>query len=154
MNCPDAELLSAVLDGEASEAETRSLDRHLGGCAACRSLAAELRGLKAALEAQPVPPMPGDLRASLERMAAEVSRPRAPARAWLRAGLWRPALALSLACAALLLAVIRRPGPEIPLDLVLAAHEQYERRLPLAPTEQILAGLPGRLARAEAGGEE
>jgi predicted anti-sigma-YlaC factor YlaD len=46
--------VSAQLDGELSEFEQALLNGHLERCPSCRSFAAELRGLTAALRAAPV----------------------------------------------------------------------------------------------------
>jgi anti-sigma factor RsiW len=48
------ELVSLELDGELSELEAARLENHLGHCAACRQLKAELAGLTLALRAVPL----------------------------------------------------------------------------------------------------
>ncbi|HEX6490140.1 MAG TPA: zf-HC2 domain-containing protein [Gaiellaceae bacterium] len=60
-----AELVSLELDGELSELEAARLEEHLGHCAACRALRAELAGLTLALRAVP-----------LERLERPVTLPR------------------------------------------------------------------------------
>lgn len=52
------EQISAYVDGELSAAETRALEAHLAGCAACQQELAELRQLRALLRALPAPLAP------------------------------------------------------------------------------------------------
>ena len=68
-----AELVSLELDGELSELEAARLETHLGQCAACRSLKAELAGLTLALRAVPLEQLERPV--TLPRRAAFSLRP-------------------------------------------------------------------------------
>ena len=105
--------------------------------------------------------MPEDLRRALQGMI-----PR-PAPWWktllgeLGAGLMRPAAALSFSLAAALTIVwlVRhRPGPshqdELPVEMLLAAHNQYALTMPLAPEERIVADLPAQFDEETTGGAD
>jgi predicted anti-sigma-YlaC factor YlaD len=62
------EVLSARLDGEASDVEVARLDVHLARCAACRAYAAELDGLHRRARvrsAEPVPDLSGSILATI-----------------------------------------------------------------------------------------
>jgi anti-sigma factor RsiW len=51
------ELASLELDGELSQLDAARLESHVAGCAACRSLRAELHGLTTALRGAPLEPL-------------------------------------------------------------------------------------------------
>jgi len=159
MNCPDKEALSAYLDGETGGSESAALAGHLEGCGLCRARLKTLRAVKAAVSAAvQAPPMPADLRRALQDMI-----PR-PAPWWRRllgegAGPLRPAAAVSFCLAAalaLVWAARHRPGrssrDELPVEMLLAAHSQYELTMPLAPEERIVADLAAQLDEETAGG--
>jgi len=162
MNCPDKEALSAYLDGEAEAPEARALAAHMEECSPCRSRINVLKALKAAVSAAvPVPPMPDDLRRALQGMV------RRPEPWWKRiieeagAGLMRPAAALSFSMAAVLALtwVVRnrrdeRRLDELPVETLLAAHNQYALTMPLAAEERIIAELPVESDDDSAGGAD
>ncbi|HAH05866.1 MAG TPA: hypothetical protein DCM05_04940 [Elusimicrobia bacterium] len=139
MNCPDRDLLSAYVDGELSPSEARELEGHLGACGRCRSKVKTFRALKAAVSAAaPAPAMPDDLKRTLRGMAARRGEP-----AWKRSlselafGWKSPAAAAAFSLAAVLAVVwaVRRPAPEreeLPVEMLLAAHSEYAKTLPLA----------------------
>jgi anti-sigma factor RsiW len=62
-----ARSLSLRLDGELSELEEVALDRHLVGCVACRTLAAETAAFTALLRAAPLVGLDHELRVELPR---------------------------------------------------------------------------------------
>jgi anti-sigma factor RsiW len=150
MTCPDKELLSAFADGELASSEAHGVEDHLKECGRCRSRVKTLRALKAAVSAAaPSPAMPEDLRRVLQGMAA-----RPAASGWKRffhelgAG-WAgaaTAAAFSLAAVLAVVWVVRQRPPdrqeELPLEMLLAAHNQYARTMPLAPEEGLVAGMP------------
>jgi predicted anti-sigma-YlaC factor YlaD len=74
-SCRDA--LSARLDGEEPGAPEAVVDRHLGGCAACRAWSAQLTAGAGALRLTPVEPVP-DLTAPILAAAAARRRARTP----------------------------------------------------------------------------
>jgi anti-sigma factor RsiW len=80
--CEDIrELLSARIDGELSEAESRKLDEHLGSCPACREELVELERVWRALEVLgDVKVPPGLEERTLARVLSAERRPGAPSR--------------------------------------------------------------------------
>ncbi|MBI5201109.1 MAG: zf-HC2 domain-containing protein [Elusimicrobia bacterium] len=157
--CPAGELLSAYVDREANPSEERRIDLHLADCGACRSRVRSLGRLKTAVRNQPLPPLPAALKADLLALARD-----AQARA---EGSWRgrikaffELLAASVAtpagaaaAAALLLALAWGgwrfgAGTNVPVDFVLAAHNEYARTMPLAATERIMTELPVQITSA------
>ncbi|MCX5789281.1 MAG: zf-HC2 domain-containing protein [Elusimicrobia bacterium] len=167
-DCPRRDLLSAYVDREANPSEERRVDLHLADCAACRAQVRSLGRLKAAVRNQPVPPMPADLRESLMAMARAAQRRADGGFAARLSAAWREALdasaraaaalrarpAWGAALAALLLTVAwggwqlnRRTF--VPVDLILAAHNQYARTMPLASTEKIMSEMPVQITYAE-----
>jgi anti-sigma factor RsiW len=96
VNCQDVPIADFV-DGDLESADVRTIERHLESCAACRTLVADLRTIRAAaftLERREPPPH------LLDRIRARAADGPAP-----RAGTWpntRPALAVWLAAAAAL----------------------------------------------------
>ncbi|PCI31451.1 MAG: hypothetical protein COB53_13165 [Elusimicrobia bacterium] len=143
---PSFEDLSAHFDGEAT-----GLAPHLQSCTRCREVVASLEADRAAIKgAWTTPAMPGTLSDLIPESTPWWSR--------LVVG-WRvPVLALTAACVALLLWNQRempvQPRLEIPLELFIAAHNQYELTLPLAPTERILTEMPRGLAVSFEHGQE
>ncbi|OIO11971.1 MAG: hypothetical protein AUJ52_01155 [Elusimicrobia bacterium CG1_02_63_36] len=147
---PSFEALSALFDGEESSEETR---RHAADCPAClltlKSFEEERRALRGAWTVSPAgEPFLAALadavreRPSVLRMLADQMREslRGPA----------PVAATAAACLALLFWA-RSSGlfgirVEIPEELFVAAHNQYELTLPLAPKERILTEMPRGLA--------
>jgi len=157
VSCPDFELLSAHADGESTAGERVFLEKHLPSCSRCRETLQGLRAEKAGLRRLPLPPVPEALLADLESMAAGY-RPCAEgiwARffAELRAGLRHPAAVFALAAAVCLGLVLwgrgrglLTPHLDVSVDVLTAAHGQYELTLPLAPSERILSEMPQQLA--------
>ncbi len=135
---PSFEDLSAYFDGEEG-----ALASHVDSCEACRETLSSLKADRQAIRAAWVAPaMPKDLLDPIAHSAP-----------WWHAfipELRVPLLATAAACAALLLwsrgADWFGPRVEIPADLFVAAHNQYELTLPLAPTERILTEMPRGLA--------
>lgn len=166
--CPPRDLLSAYVDREANPSEERRVDLHLADCAGCRAQVRTLARLKTAVRNQPLPPLPAEVRRALERAALEAG----PRSAW--SGPWgpaaraagalglarlRPAAGFALAGALGLLAWggwrLRGPRTVVPVDLILAAHNQYALTMPLASTERILSELPVQLSQSgDAGGRD
>lgn len=111
MNCEQAlAAISARLDGELSEAESRELDAHLASCASCRVLAKELTELEAGLDLLPMKEapdtlVPGVMRAIRAEKSQRSQKKKAPHRtAWLIAA--AAAIALLLGAAG----IIELPG--------------------------------------------
>jgi anti-sigma factor (TIGR02949 family) len=128
MRCSVAEAqLSALVDGELTEAQADELRRHVAGCARCAERVAAFERAGALLSALPARPVPSDLRARLQtRIEADATEaaasaparrtpPRSappPRRRWLGS----PALAAAAAMAAAVafywvLAPAERVGP-------------------------------------------
>jgi anti-sigma factor RsiW len=76
MKCTKArELLSDGHNGELDSRAAAELERHLGGCAACREAAAQLDETMALLGAMPPPALPGGFGVAMhERLIAEGQR--------------------------------------------------------------------------------
>jgi len=74
------ELISAMLDGEIDTHERSLVESHLSTCAECRVLAADLEALGAALDDDPVPPVPAGLasRIGWRLRSADHARRRRP----------------------------------------------------------------------------
>lgn len=147
---PSFEDLSAFFDGEEASAEVR---RHADGCPECRRTLASFGAGRAALRgAWTAPPAGEEFLESLRGAVPE--RPGAAARLLesLRASLRGPApvAAAAAACVALFLwargAGLFGERIVIPEELFVAAHNQYELTLPLAPKERILTEMPRGLA--------
>lgn len=141
MNCIEGEVLSAYADGECVSAEREAVEKHLPACADCRARLAELRALKAAAaSAFPSPSLSPALARALLAPGAR-RRGWGDALAALRESLLRPAAGFAFAAAALALGVwftrADEPlgAPELPVELLLSAHEDYARTLPLAARE-------------------
>lgn len=167
-DCPSPDLLSAYVDREASPAEERRVGVHLAGCGSCREGVRALARLKLSVRNQPAPPMPADFKRELLAAAratdAEVRRELGREAARREAADWLGALAGAFghargwAAAAALLALagaggwrLTRPAAvPLPVGFILAAHNQYVRTMPLAPTEKILSELPVQISWAPA----
>ena len=111
MNCEQAlAAISARLDGELSEAESRELDAHLASCASCRALAEELTELEAGLDSLPMEDAPdtlapGVMRAIRAEKSQKPQKKKAAHRtAWLIAAAAAVALLLGAA------GIIELPG--------------------------------------------
>ncbi len=101
--------LSAYLDGELSGEERSRLERHLGDCAACTALLADLELLARAGAEEQVPPAPADMSA---RIMAHIPRGVVERRRhWIHR--MPMAAAASLAAAALLWVVFRSAPPPL-----------------------------------------
>lgn len=164
MDCPEFEAWSAYADGETAPAESRKLKEHLESCKGCSRKLRSLQAQKSSLASAAVPAMPADLSAKLRGLSDTMPREAAEEEVsswtrWLgeiKAGLSRPASAFSLAavvCLAFFLwaknSGVFLPRLEVPVDLLIAAHNQYALTLPLAPAEKIIVEMPPvHMARA------
>jgi anti-sigma factor RsiW len=95
MNCSTCQpLLSAYIDATMSGDERAALDSHLRQCAACRSLAEDLRAIRRA--ASSLEPLVPSARVWQQIAAAAEAQPRG---GWLRSGwlTWRPLTAVAMA---------------------------------------------------------
>jgi anti-sigma factor RsiW len=155
------------VDREANPSEERRVDLHLADCTACRAQVRSLGRLKAAVRNQPVPPMPADLRESLMAMAGAAQARAEGGFAARLSAVWRLAVETSAQAAALLrqrpawgaalaglLLALAWGGVRlnqrtvVPVDMILAAHNQYARTMPLASTEKIMSDLPVQISYA------
>jgi anti-sigma factor RsiW len=119
------DLLSAYVDGEASAAERRMIDEHIGECAGCRADLAEVRGLVQSLALLEMP--------KTDTASGIARRLLRPALAWAFSGLAVAALALGLAFA---------PGEsESTFDLD-ALRDQHTARLVVDPGISTVRGGP------------
>jgi len=110
MICNDyGEAIGDYVDGALQDAGARAaLERHLGDCAACRALAADLRRLRQAAAALDVHPPPPDAWTRIARRLASEPSPRA--RAWHGVRSWLAAAAV-LALVAGGAVLLRRAQP-------------------------------------------
>jgi predicted anti-sigma-YlaC factor YlaD len=77
MECTDIhEILSAVLDGEATAEEQRQLTHHMTACASCRSLASDIGDLHRAMRIAPAPNVPDLTEAIIAATAPTEREPR------------------------------------------------------------------------------
>ncbi len=109
------ELLSAWLDGELGASDGARVEVHLGGCAECRSLLADLRTLSRAVGEEETPQTSAGLAARIsdrvrtEGVVGAMRRPTPPRRyaiPWSLAG--------SLAAAGILVVIVLKAGLELP----------------------------------------
>jgi anti-sigma factor RsiW len=122
------DLLSAYVDGEASAAERRMIDEHIGECAGCRDDLADLAEVRGLVQSLALLEMPKTDTAS--GIARRLLR---PALAWAFSGLAVAALALGLAFA---------PGEsESTFDLD-ALRDQHTARLVVDPGISTVRGGP------------
>jgi FecR protein len=99
--CGMAPLVEARHDGRLGEREGASLDRHLGGCAECRALAASLDRLSALVQRPLVPVLsPLERQRGRSRLLREAAlgtgRPSAPVRPPMQLPRWKAALAAAV----------------------------------------------------------
>lgn len=142
MTCPPFETLSAFADREASPSETASLASHVPNCQACSRTLRGIAAERLSLAALAVPAAPADLNASLLALA--------PRPTWwgsllseLSAGFANPSgavAAAALAALAVMLWARSEPQPlvaelEVPVEVLMAAHQRYALTMPLAPLE-------------------
>ena len=154
MKCEDMEeVLEAYADGEASARERLEVAGHLDACAGCRKNLRWISATKAVARGVPAPSMPEGLKRNL-LAAAAAARGRGRASGWLDFAReiwatrpWQVGTAAAFAAAAVVVAMRLAPLPveELPLDAVLAAHNEYSRTMALSSQEQILSDLPERM---------
>jgi anti-sigma factor RsiW len=99
VNCQDVPIADFV-DGDLDPAEVRAVERHLEGCAGCRTLVADLRTIRAAAFTLDRREPPADLLTRIRARAADEPARRATLLSWPNT---RPALAVWLAAAAALI---------------------------------------------------
>jgi len=125
MNCAEALRVHAFFDGELDAADSASVQQHVGGCASCQALLAELESTREALHLVPQVRAPAQLRSRIHAMLdAESAATRAP-RAWRTRTFWSGAFAgLAASAAAVVLTLfVLLPAASAPLaDELLAAH--------------------------------
>jgi len=100
------EMLSALLDGELSEAETGEALAHLETCAACRQYFAELTALHEALGEPDECGVPADF---ADGVLARLREGAAPKRRAVRRRSWQRTAALAACAAVVILAAARLP---------------------------------------------
>jgi tetratricopeptide (TPR) repeat protein len=129
VNCRRAQReLSAWLDGESRCAA--AVDEHLAGCAACRALAAELRGVVAAVRDLPACDAPATVFA---RAAGAAARSSARTHVWWIVAAAPAAVAATVALVVWLRASRPLPPPAPPVSstadraLLASAAEQFAR---------------------------
>ncbi len=109
--CKNESLLSALLDGELSEADTLALRRHLQSCEACAQQLAEMAAADEAVHEMETLEPSADFERSFWRKVARWEK-RQEARGWTRflRPTWRPALAAGVV-AGLVAGVFILAGP-------------------------------------------
>jgi hypothetical protein len=142
------ELISALLDGEATVPERAVVERHLRDCGECRALLGDLRILAAAGASRQPPPVPAGLlsavRARLEAAGERAGDPAAAGQRWWT-GLWRSPLPVAAAVGAVavlstLWIVRERAAPPLhapPLESIgLREEVRADRAVPGEPEAQ------------------
>ncbi|MBI4387368.1 MAG: zf-HC2 domain-containing protein [Elusimicrobia bacterium] len=151
MSCEPEDVLSAYADGELDPARRARVDAHVSGCGSCKTTVRLFARFKEGLRSEAAPEMPASLRRSLEEMVGARDAPTG----WLDRlassnFVWRRAVVAALCACAVLAAALWRGSVfgdvEVPMDLVLAAHDRYALTMPLASQETILARLPVGIA--------
>jgi anti-sigma factor RsiW len=159
MMCDEMKMkLEAYADGQARPAEARETQAHLDSCAECRATLKWIVASKAAVRSRALPPLPADLKANLLAEARRVQAARRPGpfegilRFW-RERPWQVGLAFAGAAAAVMLAARLSGGRAevVTLDAMLAAHNEYERTMPLSSQEQLLSVLPSQMSEGGSG---
>ena len=125
MNCERMEtLLIAYVDGRTSVGERREVDRHIGGCAACRERVEGFQGVWKVLEESPAREPSAWFDARLrQRLAAEP-----PPTVWQRVAAWIPQPRLALATLALLAVgawAALAPRPSLPSPTAMNEQEEF-----------------------------
>jgi anti-sigma factor RsiW len=140
MTCERAGEVHAYHDGELDASRSAAVEVHLGGCAECRELLGELRGLSALVARAELPEMPADALARLEAAWPEVSE-----RALLRITSWMTGVAAALLVGALVAwsAVRNEAAPRTmaadPIVLATAAEPPGEPNSELIQVAQWMA---------------
>jgi anti-sigma factor RsiW len=127
MNCTEVLRVHAYFDGELDAGEAASVQQHLGTCACCKTLLADLERTRATLRPAPQMRAPARLRTHIDALldAEPVMVPRERPRAWRSRNFWLGAFAGlgTSAAAAVLVLLLLIPAASAPLvDDLLAAH--------------------------------
>jgi len=128
MNCPENLRVHAWFDGELDVNEVESMQQHLGGCASCQALLADLERTRVTLRAAPQMRAPAQLRtriAALLDAEPVTAASRGQPRTWRSRPFWWGAftgLVTSATVAALLLFVFPLATSAPRVDALLAAH--------------------------------
>jgi len=124
MNCTEVLRVHAYFDGELDANEAASLEQHLGGCAGCQALLADLERTREALRRAPRTRAPAHLRARIDALLdSEAAESRS--RVWRARPFWWGAFAglVTSAAAVLLFMFVLLPAASAPLvDELFAAH--------------------------------
>jgi anti-sigma factor RsiW len=150
-------LLEAYADEEISAAERKRVSLHVHSCPSCRKKLRWIEASKASVRAAAAPSMPADLKRALLDEAARHRRAKeVPGFIGRLQGLWhtRPweiGFAAAFAATALILAARLSVGETVvlPLDSVLAAHNDYVRTMPLSSQDQLLPDASERIDAGE-----
>ena len=124
-----------------------ALAEHIDSCEACRMERRWNTAVRASLSALPSVKMPADLKRALLEEARKSKHGHAGTRwAFLRPTVvgWTTATAFAAAVFVLAVGQFTAADEDVPLSLMLEAHGQFERSLPLGGRESLLAGLEER----------
>lgn len=116
MTCSDsAQAIHALVDGTLDEAGRHQLETHLATCAACRTLAADLREIRrAARTLDPLTPPPAVRARVAAQIRAQAASPSATAglRRWSVGARWLAAAATLVLVIGAALLLLRPPSPQ------------------------------------------
>lgn len=149
------EKISAFVDKELSDSDAEEISRHIEACGRCRREALVQEKMKSVARTIKAPPMPDSLRQALLAQAAKIQRRETFSWwRWLAAQWQIPSIrygaASAFAAASIAFAVVSSGrDEELPLDVLLAAHDQYSMTMPLAPAEAVLARLPEKMSSTQ-----
>jgi anti-sigma factor RsiW len=149
MRCARAQkMMTAALDGELDARRRRALDAHVAGCPPCRRELAATERTLAALEALTMEAAVGDalMHSTLRRARlAAAEEAEGAARAWWRAWLPLPAVAVATAVVALLTFGVFRYTGEVPgpTGMERAPTGVARSSSPPAPARTARASRPG-----------
>jgi anti-sigma factor RsiW len=157
-DCQDmGQLLEAYADEEVTAAERKIVSLHVHSCPLCRKKLRWIEATKASLRGVAAPAMPADLKRTLLDEAARHRRAKeVPGFLGRLQGIWhtRPweiGFAAAFAATALIVAARLSVGETVvlPLDSVLAAHNDYVRTMPLSSQDQLLPEVADRIDAGE-----
>jgi anti-sigma factor RsiW len=138
MSCEKMETrILAYVDGRLKESERAEMDKHLGGCAACRVRVSEFHAVTSLLDELPVIEPSGAFDARVHALIAAEPEKRRGWMAW-----FAPSPRIAFAASMLLLATvwlgsIQRPAPIPPEALPVVESSDYDVISSFAPLSDL-----------------
>jgi|SRR5581483_5458956 len=145
------EALSAYLDGETEEKESRSVKDHLQSCRVCQAGLDRVRSIRSALRSVPRHRMPESLATRIQARANEKLASRPGWGALLFPKIWIPTTALAMTALLVVADLVWLPASrprEIPMEALLAAHHRYVDEMDLPGADLSAEAFSAKLASA------